>query len=292
MRDLYAAAVREIGVSGPADDILSPLIANLDRSALLPPLHLDSNAENLLKRYQARKASFLDGGFYLGQSLLAMLSQPLDSREANSYRDMDFWGDVGRSVYRPRYTLEKLRGAPNFVHLGGRLALRFEELGGGVQLSEPESGHKFARIPHRAKSDSRRRGDQQRKVGTGVAWSLRCAPSHTMQCEPLDCRDQLADAGQAGAGCEAQPLSTHRFVESGATGSRVYFGAVLFLPVVVIVANVEEHPVSAIAQAVVPPPHSYSVHLRQRALSGLAQQPPLDVPQPRWIDTGGVRVGS
>ncbi len=135
MKDFYAAAAREIGVSGPADDILSPLIANLDRSALLPPLHLDSNAENLLKRYQARKASFLDGGFYLGQSLLAMLSQPLDSREANSYRDMDFWGDVGRSVYRPRYTLEKLRGAPNFVHLGGRLALRFEELGGGVQLS-------------------------------------------------------------------------------------------------------------------------------------------------------------
>jgi hypothetical protein len=135
MKEFYATAAREIGVSGPADDVLSPFIANLDRSALQPALQLDSNAESLLARYQPRKGTFLDGGFYLGQSLLAMLSKPLEGRESNAYRDMDFWGDVGRSVYRPRFTMEKLLRAPNFVHLGGRLALRFEDGGDSVRLS-------------------------------------------------------------------------------------------------------------------------------------------------------------
>ena len=47
---------------------------------------------------------------------------------------MDFWADAGRSVYRPRYTLEKLRAAPNFTHLAGRLAERFRATPEGVTL--------------------------------------------------------------------------------------------------------------------------------------------------------------
>src|SRR5947208_2713107 len=63
-----------------------------------------------------------------------MLSRDLGDRKANALTDMDFWGDAGRSVYRPRYTIEKLKAAPNFTHLTGRLAERFRSTAEGVVL--------------------------------------------------------------------------------------------------------------------------------------------------------------
>ncbi len=130
----YACAAREAGISGRTDDALSPLIANLDRSVIQPPLPLDSNAETILRRYQAREARYQASGIFLGQSLLAMLSQNVDGRTANPQTDMDFWADAGRSVYRPRYTIEKLKSRSNFTHLTGRLAQRFLPGEDGVTL--------------------------------------------------------------------------------------------------------------------------------------------------------------
>ncbi len=99
-----------------------------------PPLPLDSNAETILRRYQAKEARYQASGIFLGQSLLAMLSQNVDGRKANPQTDMDFWADAGRSVYRPRYTIEKLKSRPNFTHLTGRLAQRFLPGEDGVTL--------------------------------------------------------------------------------------------------------------------------------------------------------------
>ena len=125
MPGYYTAAAGEVGISGRTDDALTPLIANLDHSVIQPPLPLDSNAETMLRRYLARQERYKASGIYLGQSLLAMLSQSRGDRQANPQTDMDFWGDSGRSVYRPRYTIEKLKASPNFTHLTGRLAQRF-----------------------------------------------------------------------------------------------------------------------------------------------------------------------
>ena len=125
MAGYYAGAAGEAGISGRTDDALTPLIANLDHGVIQPPLPLDSNAETILRRYQAKEERYKASGIYLGQSLLAMLSQNLGDRQANPQTDMDFWGDAGRSVYRPRYTIEKLKARSNFTHLTGRLAQRF-----------------------------------------------------------------------------------------------------------------------------------------------------------------------
>ena len=127
-------AAREAGISGRTDDALTPLIANLDHCVIQPPLPLDSNAETILRRYQAKQERYKASGIYLGQSLLAMLSENLGDRQANPQTDMDFWGDAGRSVYRPRYTIEKLKASPNFTHLTGRLAQRFRPGQDGVTL--------------------------------------------------------------------------------------------------------------------------------------------------------------
>src|ERR1035437_2574266 len=134
MPEHYTAAAGEAGISGQTDDALTPLIANLDHSVIQPPLPLDSNAETLLRRYQAKEKRYKASGIYLGQSLLAMLSRDLGDRQANPPTDMDFWGDTGRSVYRPRYTIEKLKACSNFTHLTGRLALRFRPGQDGVTL--------------------------------------------------------------------------------------------------------------------------------------------------------------
>ena len=88
----YAGAAREAGISGRTDDALTPLIANLDHSVIQPPLPLDSNAETILRRYQAKEERYKASGIYLGQSLLAMLSENVDDRKANPQTDMDFWG--------------------------------------------------------------------------------------------------------------------------------------------------------------------------------------------------------
>jgi hypothetical protein len=134
MPSYYAGAAAEAGISGRTDDPLAPLIANLDHRVIQPPLPLDSNAETLLRRYQARKDRYIASGIYLGQSLLAVLSQDLGDRQANPQTDMDFWGDAGKSVYRPRYTIDKLKALSNFTHLTGRLALRFRSAADSVTL--------------------------------------------------------------------------------------------------------------------------------------------------------------
>jgi choline dehydrogenase-like flavoprotein len=134
LRPYYDDVAREVGLSGRTDDSLTPLIANLDRSLIQPPLPLDSNAETILRRYDRSRAWYESRGFYLGQSLLAVLSKPQHDRLANAQNDMDFWADVGRSVYRPRFTLERVAGASNFTHLTGFLVSRFGEDRAGVTV--------------------------------------------------------------------------------------------------------------------------------------------------------------
>ena len=64
-----------------------------------------------------------------------MLSEPRGDRHANAQTDMDFWADTGKSVYRPRFTMEPLRrGSPHFIHQPRLVAKRFREFPGGVTV--------------------------------------------------------------------------------------------------------------------------------------------------------------
>jgi hypothetical protein len=70
----------------------------------------------------------------LGRIPLAVLSSDMGDRHANPYYDLDFYGDSRGSVYRPRYTIELLKNNPLFRYIPGHLALRFEEIDGGIRL--------------------------------------------------------------------------------------------------------------------------------------------------------------
>ncbi|MBI4405581.1 MAG: GMC family oxidoreductase [Deltaproteobacteria bacterium] len=129
MRFFYDEAMAEIGVSAePASD-LYPSVGTFPHA--LPALQIDTNTESIVNRYSNNKEWFSRNGFCLGKSPLAVLSRRQDDRGPNPYFDMDFWADINRSVYRPRYTIEKLTREPNFHYEPGMLAKSFHETTAG-----------------------------------------------------------------------------------------------------------------------------------------------------------------
>lgn len=143
-RDLaphYEAISARIGISGARDDLL-PFYG--DCSSLQPPLDLDSAGETILSRYEKKRQRLNRRGVYLGRPRLAALSRPLGKRRGQEYRDMDYYTDVGQSVFRPAFAVEELQDLPNFRYMKPYLVERFAELGRGdgvqVHAKHTETG--------------------------------------------------------------------------------------------------------------------------------------------------------
>ncbi len=130
----YGKVVAEAGISGPAEDDISRLWWS-GVPGCQPPLDLDTNGASILEAYAKNPAPHLRRSFALGKIPLAINSQPHQGRAANPYFDTDFYGDVRRSAYRPRYTIERLQSAPNFRYVPGCLVLNFKEDPAGVVLT-------------------------------------------------------------------------------------------------------------------------------------------------------------
>ena len=128
----YASVAERIGISGAEDDLL-PFFGPLP--GMLPAVRHDLNAESILDHYQSARHRLQRAGFHLGQPRLAMLSRDYRGRRATSYHDMDFWSDAGRSVYRPRWTLEELIRFDRFEYRDGLLVGKFTEDGGVVHVT-------------------------------------------------------------------------------------------------------------------------------------------------------------
>lgn len=135
IRPYYREVSKGIGVSGGTGDI--SFVA--EGLVVQPPLPLDTNAASILHIYERKRSWFLTQGFVLGQSLLAVLSNPLGTRRANPLFDMDYWSNTGESVYRPQLTLEEIEATPelarHFTYLSQRLALHFVEDATGAELT-------------------------------------------------------------------------------------------------------------------------------------------------------------
>jgi choline dehydrogenase-like flavoprotein len=128
----YEAIARRIGITRTDAD-LDRFVGGV-RSAM-PPLEIDTNAEVLLERYERERGSLNRDGFYLGRPPLAICTERLGDRGPHAYRDMEFWADADRSVYRPRFTIEALRRHQGFTYQDRRLVLRFAEAEGQVSVT-------------------------------------------------------------------------------------------------------------------------------------------------------------
>lgn len=120
----YRAVAERMGICGEDDD-LSAFFG--DCGPLLPPLDLDPSAAALLTRYEHRRASVRAAGLHLGRARMAVCTVRYRGRGPHEYRDMDFWSNGDRSVYRPRWTLEELARHDNFTYRGRWFVLSFSE---------------------------------------------------------------------------------------------------------------------------------------------------------------------
>ncbi|MEX2177248.1 MAG: GMC oxidoreductase [Gemmatimonadaceae bacterium] len=128
----YETVARRIGISADDDD----LTAFFGRpAAAMPPLDIDTNAETVLRRYRSRREALNRQGFFMGRPPLAVCTTPHRGRGPHAYRDMDFWADSDRSVYRPRWTVDELRRGGRCRYVDRRLVLRFDEHADGVAVT-------------------------------------------------------------------------------------------------------------------------------------------------------------
>lgn len=129
MQSHYDVVVRRIGVAGASDDLAAFFPESPDT---LPPLELDATSLAVLEAYRHRRAALNRRGFFLGHARLAVATRLHRGRGPEAYRDMAYWADLDRSVYRPQWTLEELEHSPRFTHLADRLVRRFTEDESGV----------------------------------------------------------------------------------------------------------------------------------------------------------------
>ncbi|MBA3451950.1 MAG: GMC family oxidoreductase [Deltaproteobacteria bacterium] len=145
----YEVVADRIGVSGTRDDLMPFLGPTF---ALQPPVEVDSNGEGILRRYATQRGVLNKAGMFLGHPRIAMLSREHRGRLANRYWDMDFWSDAGKSVYRPKWTLDELKTFASFSIVSRRLVRSFEERDDGEVVVTAANVDGSGTELHRARS--------------------------------------------------------------------------------------------------------------------------------------------
>jgi choline dehydrogenase-like flavoprotein len=128
----YEAVAREIGICGPKQDDLTEWLG--PALPQLPPARPDSNGEFLLRRARADRPRLHEFGLRVGHPRLAVATKAHNDRGPLQYRDLEFWSDPDRAVYRPRFTLEELRAFPNVEIVGGLIAQSVQRTAGHLEV--------------------------------------------------------------------------------------------------------------------------------------------------------------
>lgn len=84
---------------------------------LQPPLELNEHMQAVLKRSVKKQASLQQQKLSILRPDAAIVTKNHNGRLAEQYKDMHYFSDEGRSVYRPQWTLEALLEANNFTYI-------------------------------------------------------------------------------------------------------------------------------------------------------------------------------
>jgi choline dehydrogenase-like flavoprotein len=128
----YESVTARVGISGDRDDLL-PYYG--ESPSLQPPLELDTLSASILGRYGRKRSAFHAKGVRIGRPRLAVLSRDLDGRKGQSYHDMDFYSDRGKSVFRAGFAVDDLESRPGFRLASPFLVERFRETPEGVVVT-------------------------------------------------------------------------------------------------------------------------------------------------------------
>ncbi|HVW66368.1 MAG TPA: hypothetical protein VHA78_01405, partial [Candidatus Peribacteraceae bacterium] len=133
-----------VGISGPQT-----------RAHVQPPLTPDHHAARLLKSAEKKWMALDNMHIRVMQPHSAVLTQEKNNRKAEQYRDMDYYSDDGRTVWRPQFLLDRLMSHPNFRYVPRHLIDHVEETGNEAIV--------FARV-----MDGDRLGETKRFTGKRV----------------------------------------------------------------------------------------------------------------------------
>lgn len=136
MENAYRVISERIGISGNQDD--GSAYSDRGLLKLQKPLRAENNIEQLLFAYNKNKSALNKKGIYAGRSVMAVLSEDFEDRKANSYNDMEFWSDHGKSAWRAWMEVERLKRFDNFKHISGLLVKTIIENETGVTLNAIE----------------------------------------------------------------------------------------------------------------------------------------------------------
>ncbi len=125
MNSAYQVIADRIGINSADDDAKKFTSAHIQHTQPAPPL--DPTAEALLKKYNSRKNTLNEKGFFLGRPALALLTEEKNNRKPTALRDMDFYDDKEQAAYRPSITIAELRKKPNVSYEGGWMVISFSE---------------------------------------------------------------------------------------------------------------------------------------------------------------------
>ena len=125
LHDAYQTVSDRIGISAEENDVSTYCIAGL--SNLQPPLSIDNNAQALLGAYQRKRERLNRAGFFLGKPGLSILTEDIGDRRGETYHDMDFWTDRGKSSYRPWMTIDELKRSGKLEYEPNCFVMRFDE---------------------------------------------------------------------------------------------------------------------------------------------------------------------
>ncbi len=132
MNASYEEVISYIGVSGIYDDGGKYGLGS--NKKIQPAMKLDVNHQKILKAYQKNKSKLNKNDIYVGQSVLALLTEDKSNRKAVQYRDMGFWSDTNKSAYRSWMTIDELNKKSNFIYYKNCLVTKFEEFDEGVRV--------------------------------------------------------------------------------------------------------------------------------------------------------------
>lgn len=128
----YKVVSDRIGISTPGIDI-KPFSAN----SFVPTeqqIQISEMFKKIIQSYENNKNDLNKNNFYLGQPSLALLSKKRLTRKAHTYRELEFYDDSEKSVYRPWMTLDQLRLNSNFKYVSNVMVTQFVEAVDSVQV--------------------------------------------------------------------------------------------------------------------------------------------------------------
>lgn len=139
----YDSVSNEIGISGSYDDLTR--FFGKEPSLQEAP-QLSRIFESAVKKYELKKQNLNRAQFYLGRPRLAVLTSPMNGREAVTFDKLEFLQPHLSAIYTPAFTLERLIRedkisyipralVSNWNTVGKKIEVVYKELDTGIEKS-------------------------------------------------------------------------------------------------------------------------------------------------------------